>query len=44
MSSNKTVLTSFLAATSMTLIALVFIQPRSSCVVGIWYRARTWTT
>ena len=35
-SSSSTVLTSFLAAASMMLRALVFIQPRSSCVVGIW--------
>ncbi len=36
MSSRSTVLTSFFSATSMMLMALVFIQPRSSCVVGIW--------
>jgi hypothetical protein len=36
MSSSSTVLTSFLATTSMIVSALVFIHPRSSCVVGIW--------
>ena len=33
---SSTVLSSLLRATSMTLMALVFIQPRSNCVVGIW--------
>ena len=35
-SSNNTVLWIFFSVASMMLIALVVIQPRSSCVVGIW--------
>ena len=31
-------------ARSMMVTALVFIQPRSSCVVGSWKRARMWVT
>ena len=34
-SSKSTVLSNFFACTSMMLSALVFIQPRSNCVVGI---------
>ena len=33
---SRTVLSNFFRATSMIDSALVFIQPRSNCVVGIW--------